>query len=115
MRIVTLATIFCLAAYLKAISNDGYIRISTVKDTVDSFTIAPEIYGSFLEVIYDAYLGPHGFCAQELLNRGFDHLKKDDGNSASFWEKGEGERGFAHLKEGGYNEGGSYSMLLKKD
>lgn len=103
-----------LLLFIPIKGNEGYIKAPLVMDSNNSYTIAPEIYGSFLEVIYDAYSGPNGFCAQELQNRGFDFTQGVENTRPTLWETIGKANGDVAITTGGYNEKGSYGLLLRK-
>lgn len=95
-------------------AQDGSAIITTPLQTQTAPDIAPEIYGAFLEVIYDAYTGPFGFCAEELLNRGFDFVKKENQAEPRQWTSETYSNGQCVLKQGGYNKRGKYNLTIEK-
>lgn len=110
-----LTCVFLLFFPLFSDAQDGYVRASGPLQISTAPDIAPEIYGSFLEVIFDCYTGPFGFSAEEFLNRGFDFAKKDTADQPRQWRIDNSYDGKCYLKKGGYNTRGTYSLVLERN
>ncbi len=109
-----IAAIILLLSPAQNSAQDGSISATTPLQIETAPDIAPEIYGSFLEVIYDAYTGPFGFCAEEFLNRGFDFVKKQNQAEPRQWTSETSSDGKCFLTNGGYNRRGRYSLGIEK-
>lgn len=110
-----LICVFLLFFPMFSDAQDGYVRASGPLQISTAPDIAPEIYGSFLEVIFDCYTGPFGFSAEEFLNRGFDFAKKDTADQPRQWQTDNTSDGKCYLKKGGYNMRGTYSLVLERN
>ncbi len=80
-----------------------------------SADIPDEIFGTFVEFARETINGQTSMCAQELLDRGFDHKLTSFEEIPWLWEKFTSDSGLKanwQLDSGGYNLNGKYYQRL---
>lgn len=105
------------------VASGGYSLLSqTIKTTIAPSpaphakqVIPPEIFGSFIEFIWDTMNGPFGMCAEEIRHRGFDRKGSFEGISEDWRPFGNAEAIATttfRLDSGGYNKRGVYAQTI---
>lgn len=109
--------LFIYLFFIIILSNLGLIAQSTIK--IDTFRINNQkipktIYGVFIDFLNDFINGSNGLWAQELYNRGFDMISRNNSNLAYSWDI-YGDLyidGIIGLYQGGYNENGRFYQKI---
>ncbi|GAB1429796.1 hypothetical protein MASR2M18_06290 [Ignavibacteria bacterium] len=111
-----LATALCIVfGSQKSLSQTIKATITPIPSPYFKQTIPPELFGSFIEFIWDTMNGPFGMYAEEILHRGFDRKGKYEGISENWQPFGDTEVISAttyRLDSGGYNKRGVYAQTI---
>lgn len=90
--------------------------VSVLPKSVPSQTVPHELFGGFIEFIWDAMNGPFGMCAEEIMHRGFDLEGDYPGVAARWqpWHNNPSDSTIYTLEEGGYNERGKFGQIIRR-
>ncbi len=113
----TFSKLFIYFYFIIIFSNFELIAQSSIK--IDTFRINNQkipktIYGVFIDFLNDFINGSNGLWAQELYNRGFDLISRNNSNLAYSWDV-YGDLyadGILGLLKGGYNENGKFYQKI---
>ncbi len=84
-------------------------------ESTEQIIVQPEIFGGFIEFIFDVINGPFGMCAEEITHRGFDRAGMYNGIAASWLPFGQQDALATttyRLDTGGYNRRGVYAQTI---